>query len=658
MRKGLKPLVEKTMRHLKRIISSNQIALLLYRILIVYLLYFLCRVAFYVYNLDHFRGLGGKELWDVFRGGLLFDSSAIVYTNLLFIFFSLIPLRLRSHRNYQRMLAVIYFVPNGLALAANCIDIPYYDFVLQRTTFDIFSEFRNEAHLAKLTFRIILDYWVTAVFFAALVAIMVWLYRRVKPAPEARIRWQIYYSASLLVFIVAIGLCIGGARGGFRYSTRPITMSNAGEFVSDPDQMALVLNTPFTLIRSVSVPHYSRMSYFASETDLDNVYTPQQRGKTRTPRSLNVVIIIVESLNREFLGSLNRDLDGGHYAGYTPFLDSLVSVGKTWRWSVANGRKSIEALPSILAGIPAVEMPFVLSPHYTNHLESLPRLLQRIGYKTAFFHGAPNGSMGFKAFTRSIGIENYYGATEYGNPADFDGLWGVWDEPFLQFFAHSLDSFPEPFMAALFTVSSHHPFKVPHQYKDKFPKGDFPLQECVGYTDFALRKFFQTASSNPWFASTLFVITADHVSTNQRPEFKNDLGYFSVPIIFYQPGSDLTGLDTLTFAQQIDIMPTVLNYVGFEGDYIAFGKDLFDPQAPNFAFNNLGNSYRLYKDGHFLIYDGRQVSSLYDLRTDSRLTRNLAGQNPALQSDMERYLLAILQQYKNRMVDDELSVKR
>lgn len=645
------------MQRTKQFISGSQAALLLYRLLLVYLLYFLCRAAFYLYNLDHFRGLTGAGLLDVLRGGLVFDTSAIVYTNLLFILLSLLPLRQRNHRYYQRILAAVYFIPNAFAVAANCIDTPYYPFVLQRTTFDVFSQFRHETNLGTLSGKFLIDYWPILILYLALMALLVWLYRQVKPAPAPESRWYVYYPGSLLTLAITATLCVTGARGGFRHSSRPITMSNAGDYVSNPDHMALVLNTPFTLIRSSGYQRYERLNYFASEAGLEKVYTPLHKGQPRTPHRVNVVIIIVESLNREFLGSLNRDLDGGRYRGFTPFLDSLVSVSRTWRWSIANGRKSIEVLPSILAGLPSVDMPFVLGPHYSDHPESLPRLLQTLGYKTAFFHGAPNGSMGFRAFTRSLGIENYYGMDEYGNSADFDGAWGVWDEPFLQFFARKLDSFPQPFMAALFTVSSHHPFKVPAQYEGKFPKSDFPLQECVGYTDYALRKFFETAARSPWFDSTLFVITADHVSINQRQEFRNDLGYFSVPIIFYQPGSDLRGMDTLTYAQQIDVMPTVLDYVGFSGDYLAFGKDLLDPQAPNFAFNCLERSYRLYEGGRFMIHDGKQVVSLYDLNSDAGLKHNLAGQD-SCQAGMERRLEAFLQQYKNRVIEDRLSVNR
>jgi len=75
-------------------------------------------------------------------------------------------------------------------------------------------------------------------------------------------------------------------------------------------------------------------------------------------------------------------------------------------------------------------------------------------------------------------------------------------------------------------------FEIPKRYKGKFKKDEFVMSECVQYTDFAFRRFFETASKMPWFKNTLFVITADHVSLNQRGRIQDDIGYFSVRLFF------------------------------------------------------------------------------------------------------------------------------
>jgi phosphoglycerol transferase MdoB-like AlkP superfamily enzyme len=645
------------MKKILQFLKGNYFLVFLYRVLLIYILFTLSRIEFIIFTHSHFTGLTAREILRMLYGGLLFDTSALVYINILYILLFFIPFKFRYKKNYQLVLFIIFVVTNGLALLANGADIGYFDFVLQRTTVDIFDEFKHEKNVFTLFGKFIIDWWYLTLIWIVMVVSLIWAYRKVKiDGPKIRSNF-IFYPASVMMLAVMIGLGIAGARGGFRHSTRPIVMSNAGAYVKNTKEMAIVLNTPFTLMHSFEIRGYKRADYFLSEAKLNSVFTPVHIPAGGEVRKENVVIFIVESMNKEFLGSLTADLDGGKYKGYTPFLDSLVGISKTYLHSYANGRKSIDALPSVLSSIPRVEMPFVLTPYYNNRLNSLPGLLKEKGYKSAFFHGAPNGSMGFLAFTNLIGVDEYYGKTEYNNNKDFDGIWGIWDEEFMQFFAHTVDTFSKPFVATLFTVSSHHPFEIPKRYKGKFKKDGFVMSECVQYTDYSFRKFFETASKMPWFKNTLFIITADHVSLNQREEFKNDIGYFSIPIIFYKPGSNLVGIDKITNAQQIDIMPTVLNYLGYDKEYVAFGKDLFDSKSPNVAFNYLNDTYRLFKDDYLLIYDGKVSKGFFHVDSYRQLSSDASLNNPDKKQELEQYLKAFIQQYQNRMIDNKLMVK-
>jgi phosphoglycerol transferase MdoB-like AlkP superfamily enzyme len=166
-------------------------------------------------------------------------------------------------------------------------------------------------------------------------------------------------------------------------------------------------------------------------------------------------------------------------------------------------------------------------------------LLKCKGYGSAFFHGGINSSMGFSAFAAQAGFDKYYGKDEYNNDRDYDGIWGIWDEEFLQFFAEKLNDMPQPFCTAVFTLSSHHPFKLPQRHESRFPEGSDPLTKCISYTDYALRRFFETAQTQSWYANTLFVITADHASHPLHAEYETSVGQMSVPIIYFAPNGVL-----------------------------------------------------------------------------------------------------------------------
>jgi len=639
------------------VFSRNIFVVLIYRILLIMVLFSLCRIGFFMFNSKMFPGVSISQLLTLLKGGLMFDISAVVYINMLFILLHIIPFEVRYKDVYQLILKYIFFITNGIAIAMNGMDFVYYRFVEKRATADVFKTFEHETNLIKLFFRFLSDYWPATLFTFFAWFLMVYFYNQVKVEKPVKVNKIVYYSVNILMIPLVIALVIGAARGGYKHSTRPITISNAARYVESPRDVAIVLNTPFSIFRTFNKKALVKYKFFDDEK-LNNLYNPIHIPlKTKPFTRDNVVIIILESFAREYIGSLNHSLEGGTYKGYTPFIDSLISVSLTFDVSIANGKKSIDAMPSILASVPSLETPYTISHYANNQIDGLPELLKKKGYYSAYFHGAPNGSMGFDSFAKMAGFDNYIGLNEYPEKADFDGVWGVWDEPFFKFFGEKLNSFKQPFLASIFSVSSHHPFKVPEKYTGKFKKGSAPILEVVGYSDFALKEFFNEISKAPWFKNTLFVITADHTNESVHKEFQNNFGSYSIPIVFFKAGSDLRGIKN-RIAQQIDIMPTVLSYLNYDEDYFAFGNNLLDDSYESFAFNTSGSTYHLYMKDHILEMSDNIPIGLFNYKTDLFLVNNLLGRNPDLQLQMEDKLKAIIQSYNSRLVDNNMIIRK
>ncbi len=638
-------------------LKGNIYVALIRRLLIIFFLYTACRAFFLIFNLDSFSGLNAKQVFTIMLGGLKFDLSAIIYTNILFILSQVIPFKIVYNKVYQTIFAWVFFVTNSIGVAANAGDIVYYPFTLKRTTFSAFSQFSNEDNLGKLFLKFMfVDYWYITLIFVVMVFFMVWSYKKIKLIEPITNSKLVYHGSSVAIMLLLAWLCVASMRGGFRHSTRPITLSNAGEFVEDPAQINIVINTPFSIIRTISTKPLKKLNYF-TQPQLDSIYNPIKTPKTSTPfNKKNVVVLILESFSREYIGDFNKNLDNGTYKGYTPFLDSLKSISLSFNNAYANGRKSIEGLPSVTASIPGINEPFILGYYSGNKINSLGGLLGEEGYHTSFFHGAPNGSMGFSSFTNLAGIQHYYGKTEYNNDADFDGIWGIWDEPFLQFWANKLNTFKEPFFSNIFTLSSHHPFKVPEKYEGKFPKGTLPIHQNVGYTDMSLRKFFATVSKMPWYKNTLFVITADHSSVAWHNEYKTSIGAFAVPIIVFDPSGELKGQVDAP-VQQIDIFPTIMNYLHYNKPYFAFGNDMLRQDDNHFVVNTTDGDYQIIMGDYVMLSRDNKALKLFNYRNDILLKNNLLTQEVAQVAKMEKHLKAFIQQYNQHMIDNELTAK-
>jgi phosphoglycerol transferase MdoB-like AlkP superfamily enzyme len=298
---------------------------------------------------------------------------------------------------------------------------------------------------------------------------------------------------------------------------------------------------------------------------------------------------------------------------------------------------------------------FITSQYGSDKFNSLASLLKTEGYNSSFFHGGKNGTMGFDAFCKSAGFDNYYGKNEYPDQSDFDGHWGIWDEPYLQYIAQTLNTKPQPFFGAVFTLSSHHPYKVPDKYKNNFRKGPLEIQQTIMYSDFALKEFFKTASTMPWFKNTIFVITADHTSEAWQPFFKNRVGQYFIPIIFYQPENGQVGRQAIV-AQQTDIMPTLLDMLHYPNPFLAFGGSLLRNEEPHFGLSYLNGNYQLIQDGYAWQTDHSTSKALYYFKQDSLLKNDLYLHQKNVANEKDRLLKAIIQQYNSRLIENKLSI--
>lgn len=641
-------------------LKNNIYLVTVYNFLVVMLLFMLSRIFFYFVNIEYFENMTFSHFLFLCKGGMQFDLTALLYINILYLILMAIPFRFRYNNHYQTICKWLFITTNSVALIVNSIDTVYFKFTKRRTTSSVFSEFSNESNLGRIFLDGFIEYWYVSLFSLLIIVSLYFLYVQPKFKETQFKNLFFYYIRNTIALALIALFSVSGIRGGLGHHVRPITLSNANKYIEKPIEASIVLNTPFCMLRTIGKNEYTDPKYFDSKEELSAIFNPIiYPDSTKEFNDLNVVVFILESFSKEYIGELNNYLDDDLDKGYTPFLDSLIRNSLTFEHTFANGHRSIEAMPSVLASIPSLIEPFILTGYSSNKITSIASELNKKDYYTAFFHGAPNGSMGFEAFARLAEFQDYYGMNEYGNDADFDGTWAIWDEPFFQFYAEQMNTFKEPFMTSLFSASSHHPFSIPDKYKnvfkDKEGNKDFPIYKCVEYTDFALKRFFETASKMSWYKNTLFVITADHTNMMIHPEYLTDVGRYKVPIVFYYPGGDLKG-KVNKIAQQTDIMPTVLGFLNYDKPYVAFGKDLLNSSdETNVALYYNKPVFQYFKNNYMYQFDGEKIIGIYDFIDDLLLEKNMKDsiQSSEIKTEIEAYI----QQYVIRMRDNNLTIK-
>lgn len=615
--------------------TKKTLTLFIQRFLLVLAFYQLVRVGFYFYNRSFFPEIDSE----IVAGGLLFDLSALGYINIVFAILHFIPGKFHGNKNYQNFLLYSFFIVNGFFLCLNFIDFEYFRFVGRRSSFSMITAEGMTNEIGGLILSYVVDYWQIPLFTLTTLWLL-WMglqrisYKNVQESSNA-------ISTISLTIMVAILFTAG--RGIDRKPLRIVDASKFGPIGTS----ALVLNTPFTVLKTLNKKETLRESKYFGEEEAKQIFNPIQQFSYKTPNKKNVVLLILESFGRE---NIQR--------GQTPFLDSLIQKSYYFENGFANGKLSIDAVPSTISSIPSLmNKSFISSSYAVNDIYGLPKILKDHGYDTSFFHGAFNGSQNFDQYASVAGFDRYYGKNEYQGPTSFDGKWGVFDEDFLQFFANELTTFQQPFFTTLFTISSHAPFIIPEKYKGKFPKGTTEIHESIAYADYALKKFFETAERMPWYDNTIFIITADHTSsTGEEAEYKNNVGKFRIPILFYVPNDpSMVKVDEKNF-QQIDILPSLMDYLQLNTQIVSYGKSYKSEQ--NFVVNYLDNIYNLEMGDYYLAFDGTKSLGLYHWKKDPLLRDNLLTKEPEIHEKMERFIKAYIQSFNQRVTKNQLTISR
>ncbi|MFR9651899.1 MAG: sulfatase-like hydrolase/transferase [Rikenellaceae bacterium] len=575
-------------------IKRSYLGLTAWRVALLYITLSLTRLLFYIYNYDIVGAISPSELGSLIKGSLTFDTVSIIYSCGLWIVLALLPLKIRVKRWYRETLFWIYITITSIfIIGLNICDAIYYHYALKRFTASelLFTDNDNNAQVALEAFG---ENWHAALLAIALIFLVVKCYRRSAKVEDSPKRAILFYPINTLILLLSIGGAIGGVRGGFSHDIRPLTLSNAMQYTSDSEKSYMILSNPFCILRTIGKSSVKVPKYFSKEV-ADSLFTPLHYPTATESRyrGYNVVLFIMESFSAENSAHLSPDLYSDGERGYMPFLDSLMRDGVTLRKMYANGARSISATPAILGSIPSFETPFILMANSIAPSRQLPAMLRDMGYATIFACGSSRSSMGFAAYAQSAGVDRYISREDYEakyGESGFDGTWGIWDEEFVDLLGEELCQTPEPFFAAQFTISSHHPFEVPERYKEVLPRGETAIQQGTAYTDMAIRKLFENYGDREWFKRTIFVFTADHVSSEKMADRTRKYpGNHHILGAMYTPDGSLRA-EVNEVTQQLDLMPTILALTGNEQPFFAFGRDIFskDDNRPQWSVSHVG----------------------------------------------------------------------
>lgn len=653
-----------TMNFFRKSFKANTYYATIYQLLVVLLFLQLTRALFFIYNRDFFADTTSNELWMAFLGGIRFDLSTALCINMLVIILRILPFDFVYNKTYLQITNWIFYVFNSLGFLCNIMDTPFYKIINMRIQAIHIQEILRDANTLDVLGGHLQTYWYLVFVFVAFIGLFVWASSRVKihrfetNACRSKTRRLIVPG---LLFLLFIGLTLIGIRGHC-HDGRPLSVSDAIFYAKKNKDVAIVLNTPFSIIRTLGKDNSIQpLSYFKEPEPLQLI-NPIHPGKSGDLTKKNVVIIILEGTGNTYLDALNPYREVHKISDYTlaPFLDSLASKSHVLTNAYANARRSSEGITSILGGFPAYD-PFVymLSPYASNEVDAAATLLTKEGYCSRFLCGCNQGSYAFGAMSKAFGYQGFIDRVEYIKAAgniNYDGNWGIFDHAMEKHLIKTIDALPQPFITSWFTLNTHEPYVIPESYQGKYKSPDGSMIQTVEYMDDVMQDFFTEAAKKPWYKNTIFIITADHGRASENNFYNSPNTLFKIPLIIFTPDGSVPAAKNSRIASQIDITPTLLGLLNYNKPFVALGSDLFNDAQPHFAVYTVDGLYQIVEGNFLLQFDGQKNIAMFNHLEDPTLQNNILDAHPQEATLLSNRLKAFLQEYTHRIVNNELAI--
>lgn len=647
--------------------QTNRHISIIIRIVLILIFAQFTRIWFYFYNQDLFSETSLTDFLYLCLNGIRFDLTAICYFNILYILLAVWPYPRKYAKKMRLISNITYGVINSIFLVIQIADIPFFRFTGTRTQAIHITEILQDNGIVNILAGHIGSYsgiTFSGICFIALFLFLAFLIQPKLPTEENR-------SKKIIPSIVFVILIFGGTFIGMRGHIKrgkPISVADAAIYCKHNKEVALVLNTPFSIIRTIGknnlLPRYEFYSAEEVSSLQNDIHQPSNKPFVRK----NIILIILEGVGNSFIKAFNPYWEEFPTASHslTPFLDSLSQKSLVFKNFYTTFRKSSSGITATLGGIPAFN-PFIyiLSPYQGNEVDTAASMLKKEGYTSCFFCGCNKGSYGFTALSKAFGYENFYDRISYENEFGYnkdhyDGHWGIYDHVMADVLLTHIERMREPFIVSWFTLNTHEPYTIPEEYQNKFDTPGHTMHQTVEYIDSVLANFFDKASKEPWFDNTIFLLTADHGHLTGNAIYDNSAQLNRIPFLIYAPDGTVQPGSEDRVGSQIDINPTILGLLNFQEPYFSFGENLTSENSvDNFALFDDQTDYIFTTKERMLRIDKTSLKplALYRYKEDPMLSTDYSAHEPETVVDLCKKAIIFLQDYSNRVTNNRTSYK-
>lgn len=577
--------------------------------------------------------------------GLRFDTVILCYILALPFLVLTISYFLNRFQRFSNLFFK-YFISVTLSIAfvISAADIPYFKHFFSRLSISALEWMDSPSFVFGMIAEEPL-YWL---FILPTILILWFIIRKVSKisqmyAPRTSLH------LSILFTLLGAFLLFAGIRGRLAHKS-PIRVGTA-YFNQSAFLNQLGLNANFTFLKSYLQSQKSEnkaiqfmdteqaisltQKYLNIDDTKDGI-SREYMADSSSSKMKNVVLIIMESMSAS---KLTRH---GNSNELTPFLDSLTYEGAYYPNAYAAGIHTFNGIFSSIFSLPAIYRRHPMKGASIKEFDGLFEYTKKKDYQTIYFCTHDGQFDNVEGFLTANYCDEVIASDDYPSE-EIKTTLGVPDDYMFRSATKKLNELSnnsKPFAATIMTASDHGPYYVPLYFT---PKNSETKKQIVEYADWSLRQFFESASKQSWYDSTLFVLVADHGAA-MNASYDMPLSYNHTPLLFYSPHNIYPSINK-EMAGQIDIFPTIMDYLNLPFVNKTLGINLNDSFDRPFIYFNGDDKYGVINQEWFLIQKQDGFSGLYKYREKD--LNNYAEGNVSKIDSMRQYAEAQLQTYQH-----------
>lgn len=375
--------------------------------------------------------------------------------------------------------------------------------------------------------------------------------------------------------------------------------------------------------------------------------------KSENEQRPNVILIAIESFSGDFLKAF------GNKDNLTPNYDKLANESIFFTNLYATGTRTVRGMEALTLSVPPTPGNSIVRRPDNQNLFSVATIFKEKNYQPYFIYGGDGyfdnmnnffGGQGFDIVDRNRGnpLSDDIKTQRFNipdNEVSFENAWGICDEDLYKQsikYADKSSKLNKPFFQFVMTTSNHKPYTFPAGKID-LPQGD--RNGAVKYTDYALGKFLADAKAKPWFKNTVFVIVADHCASSAG-KWEINIDKHHIPAIIYNLPQKAEKINRLT--SQIDLMPTLFGYLGWNYTTSLYGKDINQTKiGDERAFIGNYRTLGMLKGNAFTQIDDRKKVKQFTVKDSDKSLKEIKSKNSQLVSETISYYQTASERFKN-----------